>query len=116
MRISSLDDNLVAADEKIGAARQSLDQARRELKRERMPADHPLILAYNQAAQEYNESLLAWSAGREAIGWQVKADHPILARPDRDFRGDDAEASARLFAKDLEGMGFDNITVTPVKA
>jgi hypothetical protein len=64
MVMKILDDNLVAADQKIGEARQALDQARRESKGKRLPDDHPLILAYNKAAQEYNEAVQAWSAGK----------------------------------------------------
>jgi hypothetical protein len=49
----------------------------------------------------------------ERVSWQVRADHPILARPDRVFHGDTAEDSARLFAKDLAVLGFENIVVAP---
>jgi hypothetical protein len=65
--VRTLEADLVAADQAIGAARQALDQARRwEWKGNVMPADHPLIAAYNYAATDYENARLAWSAAKEA--------------------------------------------------
>lgn len=50
---------------------------------------------------------------KEVIGWRVRADHPIFARPDVVECGENAEASARSFAEMLRKQGFENIEVVP---
>lgn len=64
--VRTLAADLFYADQTIGAARQALDQARKEWKGDLMPADHPLIAAYNKAATDYENARIAWSVAKDA--------------------------------------------------
>ncbi len=75
--VRTLEADLVAADQAIGAARQALDQARREWKGDLMPADHPLIAAYNKAATDYENARVAWSVSKETATEAVPEAAPV---------------------------------------
>ena len=44
--------------------------------------------------------------------WQVTADHPVWKRPDKTCHGKMAECDARIYAAELEGLGYENVKVT----
>ena len=51
--------DLVAADAKVGEARNARDQIQKAWKGDLIPADHPVIAAYNEAAADYETARLA---------------------------------------------------------
>ncbi len=53
------------------------------------------------------------SEDKEVSGVWVRADHPILARPDRSF-GIDEIVQAVKFAGELDDYGYENIIVEPL--
>lgn len=42
---------------------------------------------------------------------RVVGDHPIMRRPDKVFRGENAEARAKVYASVLRDQGYENVTV-----
>ena len=46
--------------------------------------------------------------------WQVRGDHPVAKRPDRGFKGKMAQCEAQLYAAELKGLGYENVTCEEV--